>query len=68
MKSWLLGRLKEYESTIAGIILGAGAGAGLSIQQGQINKEAVMIGAAVGAAGALSKTPTWARVFRKPVD
>lgn len=62
---WLLGRLKEYESTIAGIVLGGAAGAGMSIQNGQISKEAVMVGAAIGAAGALSKTPTWARVFKK---
>lgn len=65
MKSWLLGRLKEYETTIAGIVLGGATGAALSIQNGQISKEAVIAGATIGAAGALSKTPTWARVFKK---
>lgn len=65
MKSWLLGRLKEYETTIAGIVLGGATGAALSIQNGQISKEALLLGAAVGIAGTLSKTPTWARVFRK---
>jgi len=65
MKTWLFGRLKEYEMTIAGLVLGAGAGAALSLQNGNVSKEAIATGAAIGAAGALSKTPTWARVFRK---
>lgn len=58
-------RLKEYETTIAGLILGGAAGAGMSIQAGQVTKEALITGVAIGAAGALMKTPTWARVFKQ---
>lgn len=64
MAQWFVNRLKEYETTIAGLVLGAAAGAGYSIQQGQVSKEAIAIGAGIGAVGALSKTPTWARVFK----
>lgn len=68
MGKWLVIRLKEYETTLAGILLGAGAGAAMSIQSGQVTKEAVITGASIGACGALMKTPTWARIFnKKPV-
>jgi len=30
-----------------------------------LTKEAVILGASVGAAGALMKTPTWARVIQR---
>lgn len=65
MKEWLFSRVKEYESTFAGLILGGAAGAGLAVQSGQITKEAVIVGAAIGALGAISKTPTWMRIFNK---
>jgi hypothetical protein len=65
MGEWLVTRLKEYETTLAGILLGAGTGAVISIQSGKVTKEALIAGAAIGAGGALMKTPTWARIFNK---
>jgi len=65
MKEFLLSRLKEYETTLAGVVLGGAAGAALAVKSGQVTKEAVILGASVGAAGALMKTPTWARVFKR---
>jgi len=63
MGEWLVTRLKEYETTLAGILLGAGAGAAMSVKSGQITKTALITGASIGACGALMKTPTWARIF-----
>lgn len=65
MGNWLVTRLKEYETTLAGILLGAGAGAAITVKSGQVTKEALITGAAIGAGGALLKTPTWARIFTK---
>jgi hypothetical protein len=68
MGKWLVTRLKEYETTFAGILLGAGAGAAMSIKSGQITKTALITGASIGACGALMKTPTWARIFNNRQD
>lgn len=65
MKKFLLSRLKEYETTLAGVVLGGAAGAALVVKSGQVTKEALLTGAVIGAAGALMKTPTWARVFKR---
>lgn len=68
MGNWLVTRLREYETTLAGILLGAGAGAAITVKSGQVTKEALITGAAIGAGGALLKTPTWARIFTKARD
>ena len=65
MKEFLLSRLKEYEMTLAGVVLGGAAGAAITAKSGQVTKEALLTGAAIGAVGALMKTPTWARVFKR---
>jgi len=41
MKKFLLSRLKEYETTLAGVVLGGAAGAALAVKSGQVTKTSV---------------------------
>lgn len=52
--NWIFG--KKASTTIAGIIGGAASGAAAMAAGGQLNKESLISGAVVGAAGAIAGT------------
>ena len=58
-KQIVLRVLGNFRTTVIGIATGAVTGAAAAIYAGQMNKEAVIAGAAIGAAGAWLKDPEW---------
>lgn len=52
---------KNLYTTVGGIVAGGLAGAALTVQSGQLTQEAIIAGAAIGAAGALLKDPRFVR-------
>lgn len=56
--------LDNLYTTVGGMVLGAVTGGAMVVHGGQFTKEAVLAGAAVGAAGALLKDPK--RIRRRP--
>ncbi len=49
--------VEDIYTSVGGIITGAAAGAAISIQSGGVTKEALIIGACIGALGYLAKDP-----------